>query len=57
MESPGQAGLVSSGGCQWWESWARVPKSSVELQSHPWPSRVGSASPKELGGQRSHPLS
>lgn len=35
MESPGQAGLVSplSGGCQWWESWAKVPNSSTELQS------------------------
>lgn len=64
MESPVQAGLVSppSGGCQWWESWAKVPKSSMELQS---PSlakpcgisipQVGSASPKWLGGSgRTH---
>lgn len=52
MESPVQAGLVSppSGGCQWWESWAKVPKSSVELQSPSLAKPCGISIPKWLGG-------
>lgn len=52
MESPEQADLVIPlpGGCQWWESWAKVPKSSMELQSPSTAKPCGISIPGWLGG-------